>query len=159
MSDEIARKIFVRPDDTAVISCHYCSRSKTVPVGSYRGNKNCVRIKCECKNVFTVILEFRKHFRKNTNLLGEFTNHSPKNIRGNIIVKNLSITGLRFISESGGKFKNGDKITVLFRLDDTKRTMIKREAIVRGIHKNNVRCEFKKTSEYALDGELGFYFM
>lgn len=74
-------------------------------------------------------------------------------------MKNLSITGLKFISQGTGKFRNGDEITLLFRLDDTNRTMIKREATVRGVDKNNVRCEFKKSSEYALDGELGFYFM
>ena len=159
MPDKISRTIYVRPDSTAVISCNQCGHSKNVPVGTYKGSKNRLKIKCKCSNIFTVILEFRKNFRKVTNLLGECTNHSQKNIRGNIIVKNLSITGLKFISQGTGKFRNGDEITLLFRLDDTNRTMIKREATVRGVDKNNVRCEFEKSSEYALDGELGFYFM
>ena len=159
MPDEISRKIFVKPDDTAVISCHHCGHSKTIPVGSYRGSKNRLKIKCKCKNIFTIVLDFRKNFRKDTKLQGEFTNHSQRNIRGNIIVKNLSLTGLKFIYEEAGKFRTGDEITLLFRLDDTNRTMIKRKAIVRGIHENTVRCEFKKSSEYSLDGALGFYFM
>ena len=60
MSDTISRKIYVRPDNTAVITCPHCNRQKTVPVGSYMGSKSRVKIKCGCKNVFTVNLEFRK---------------------------------------------------------------------------------------------------
>ncbi len=77
MSDANSRKIYVSCDDTAVISCPHCDHQKTVPVGSYKG-KTRVKIKCGCKNVLDVNLEFRRNVRKKTNLSGKFTNHSQK---------------------------------------------------------------------------------
>ena len=158
MSDANSHKIYVSPDDTAVISCPHCGRQKTVPVGSYKGKAR-VKIKCGCKNVFAVNLEFRRNVRKKTNLLGKFTNHSQKNIRGDIAVQNLSMGGLNFVSMDIDKFMNGDEITVSFKLDNVDRTTIKKDAIVRFIHKNSAGCEFEKSGDYAPGGPLGFYVM
>jgi len=158
MSDENSRKIFVSSNDTAVISCPHCGRQKTVPVGSYKGKAR-VKIKCGCRNVFAVNLEFRRNVRKKTNLLGKFTNHSQKNIRGDIAVKNLSMGGLNFVSMDIDKFMNGDEITVSFKLDNADRATIKKDAIVRFIHKNSAGCEFEKSGDYAPGGPLGFYVM
>ncbi len=159
MSDAKTAKIYVRPDDTAVISCPHCGRQKTVPVSSYKGSKSRVKIKCGCKNVFTVDLEFRKKVRKKTNLPGKFTNHSQKNSRGDIIVTNLSMDVLEFATMDIDKFKNGDEISVSFKLDNADRTTIKKEVIVRNIRENTVGCEFEKSSQYAPDGSLGYYIM
>jgi len=159
MSDTISHKIYVRPDNTAVISCPHCSRQKTVPVGSYKGNKSRIKIKCGCKNVFTVDLEFRKKNRKETNLHGKFTNHSQKDFRGDIVVKNISMGGLEFVSMDIDRFEIDDEITVSFKLDNADKTTIKKEVIVRDIRNNTVGCEFEKSSQYAPDSELGFYIM
>ena len=156
MSDENSRKIFVSSDDTAVISCPHCGRQKTLPVGSYKGKAR-VKIKCGCTNVFALNLEFRRNVRKKTNLLGKFTNYSQKNIRGDIAVKNLSMGGLNFVSMDIDKFMNDDEVTVSFKLDNEDRTTIKKDVIVRFIHKNSVGCEFEKSSDYSPDGPLGFY--
>ena len=159
MSDTISRKIYVRPDNTAVITCPHCNRQKTVPVGSYKGSKSRVKIKCGCKNVFTVNLEFRKKNRKETNLRGKFTNHSKKDFRGDIVVKNLSLGGLEFVSMDVDKFEIDDEIAVSFKLDNEERTTIKKEVIVKDVRDNTVGCEFQKSSEFAPDKELGFYIM
>ena len=158
-SDANLPKIRVRYNDTAVISCPHCSCQKTMPVGSYRGSKTRVIIKCVCKNVFTVNLEFRKNVRKKTNLSGEFINHSQNNIRGDIVVRDLSMSGLRFVSMDIDKFMNGDEMTVLFKLDIADRATIKKEVIVRNIHENAVGCEFEKFIQYAPEGTLQFYLM
>jgi hypothetical protein len=159
MLDANSRKIHVKHDDTAVISCPHCSLQKVVPVGSYKGNKTRIEIKCECKNVFTVNLEFRKNVRKKTNLSGKFTNHSQQNIRGDIVVKDLSMSGLKFVSMDIDKFMKGDELTVLFKLDIADRATIKKEVIVRDIHENAVGCEFEKFIQFAPEGMLGFYLM
>ena len=117
------------------------------------------KIKCGCKNVFTVDLEFRKNTRKETNLHGKFTNHSKKDFRGDIVVKNLSINGLEFVSMDIDKFQIDDEITVSFKLDNEEKTTIKKEVTVKDIRDNTVGCKFQKTSEFAPDKELGFYIM
>ena len=159
MSDANSRKVYVRPDDTAVISCPHCNCQKTVPVGSCKGSKCRVKIKCKCGDVFPVDLEFRKKVRKKVKLLGKFTNYSQKNIRGDIIVKDLSMSGVQFVTMDIEKLKIGDEITVSFKLDNAERSTIKKEVIVKNINKNNVGCEFEMSSEYAPDGPLGFYIM
>jgi len=159
MSDANSRKIYVRSDDTAVISCPHCGCQKTVPVGSCKGSKCRFKIKCKCKGVFAVDLEFRKKVRKKTNLLGQFTNHSQRNILGNLFVKDVSMSGLQFVTMDIEKLKIDDEITVSFILDNADRTTIEKEVIVRNINKNIFGCEFEKSSEYAPDGSLGFYIM
>ena len=159
MSDANSRKIHVRNNDTAVISCPLCSRPKTIPVGSYRRRKTRVKIKCGCKNIFTVNLEFRKNVRKKTNLSGGFTNHSQNNIRGDIVVRDLSMSGFKFVSMDIDKFMNGDETTVSFKLDNADRATIKKNVIVRFITENSVGCEFGESSDYAPGGPLGFYVM
>jgi len=158
MSKITTHTVFVRPDDTAVITCCNCRLQKIIPVSSYKGRKAQVKIKCRCKNVFTVYFEFRKKFRKTTNLYGKFINHYRKKT-GDIIVKNLSFEGLGFTTMDIDKFKNGDKIEVSFELDNQDRTTIKKEAIVRNIRKNNVGCEFVKSGQCAFESSLGFYLM
>ncbi|MDX1776355.1 MAG: hypothetical protein R3297_07215, partial [Desulfobulbales bacterium] len=80
-------KTFVRPDGSAVINCPHCGRQKTVSVDSYKGSKSTLKIKCSCKNIFTVNLEFRKRVRKRTSLRGTYINHSQQNKRGSLVVK------------------------------------------------------------------------
>ena len=158
MSDKNSRKIFVRSDDTAVITCCNCRLRKNIPVSSLKGKKSQVKIKCGCKNVFTVDLEFREKFRKTTNLYGKFINHYRRS-SGDIIVKNLSLDGLGFTTTNIDKFKNGDKIEVYFELNNSDRTTIKKEAILRNIHKNNIGCEFVKSNQAEYECSLGFYLM
>lgn len=152
-------KVYVRPDDTAVINCPHCGRHKTVPVDSYKGCKNCLKIKCSCQNLFTVNLEFRKRIRKRTNLRGTYTNNSQKNSRGNLVVRNISVNGLEFSSVDVHSFKVDDELTVNFTLDDEQRSEISKEVIVRDIRKSTVGCEFERSGDLAFDGPLGFYIM
>lgn len=152
-------KTYVRPDNTAVINCPHCGRQKTVQVDSFKGSKSSLRIKCGCKNVFTVNLEFRKRVRKRTTLKGTYINHSQQNSRGNIVVKNISVTGLEFSSLDVHNFKVDDELTVEFTLNDEQRSEIKKDVIVRNVRKNSVGCEFERSGDFAFDGPLGFYVM
>lgn len=152
-------KTYVRPDNTAVITCPHCGLQKSVPVESFKGSKSTVKIKCGCKNVFTVNLEFRKRIRKRTSLKGSYTNHSQRNKRGSITIRNISVDGLEFSSMDVQTFKVDDELTVEFTLDDDQRSEITKEVIVRDVRKTSVGCEFERSGEFAFDGPLGFYIM
>jgi hypothetical protein len=152
-------KTYVRPDNTAVITCPHCGLQKSVPVESFKGSKSTVKIKCGCKNVFTVNLEFRKRIRKRTSLKGSYTNHSQSNKRGSITIRNISVDGLEFSSMDVQTFKVDDELTVEFTLDDDQRSEITKEVIVRDVRKTSVGCEFERSGEFAFDGPLGFYIM
>jgi hypothetical protein len=154
-------KAFVRPDNKVIITCPHCNSKKEAPVEIFKGKKHCLKIKCSCKEHFEVNLEFRKKMRKKTNLHGKCTNHSQRDSRGDIVVKNISMGGLEFSTMEIDRFKEGDELTVKFKLDNAERTTIKKEVNVLTVKKSShsVGCEFEKSSDIALDKDLGFYLM
>ena len=158
MSEIKAAKTYVRPDNTAVINCPHCGFQKAVPVVNYKGSKSSLKIKCSCKKVFTVNLEFRKRVRKRTNLRGTYTNHS-KNKRGKIVIRNVSVDGLEFASMDVSQFKIEDELTIEFTLDDAQRSEVTKDVIVRDVRERTVGCEFERSGDLAFDGPLGFYIM
>ena len=159
MSESKVSKTYVRPDNTAVLSCPDCGRQKVIPVDSFRGYKHKLKIKCSCNKKFAVCLEFRKRVRKKTYLRGIYTNHSQNNSSGNLVIRDISVAGLQFTSLDAQNFKEGDELTVEFALDDEHRTEINKEVIVRDVRKNSIGCEFERSDEFAFDGPLGFYVM
>jgi hypothetical protein len=157
MSDAKVNKTYVRPDNTAVLTCPACGSQRTITIDSVNEHKSTLRVKCGCENVFTVNLEFRKRIRKRTHLRGTYVNHSQNEKSGNIIVTNVSISGLEFTSVDVATFKVDDELTLEFTLDDEHRSEIRKEAVVTGVRSKSVGCEFPGAGEYAYDGALGFY--
>jgi hypothetical protein len=152
-------KTYIRPDNTAVISCPHCGRQKTLHADSLKQHKSKLKIKCACGNIFTVDLEFRHRVRKPVSLGGTYTNHSQKDSRGDIKVRNISVSGLEFSSMDVNNFKIGDVLTLKFNLDDEHRSEVRKEATVRAIRTNSVGCEFVGSGDLAFDGPLGLYVM
>jgi hypothetical protein len=149
-------KTFVRPNGTAVLTCPYCDRQKEITVASFRGHKHKLKVKCFCKNSFTVFLEFRKSLRKITQLPGAFVNHSQNSTKCHLLVLDVSLIGLTFSSLDALIVNKGDELSIEFTLDDGHHTKISRDAIVRNIRPGAVGVEFEKTSG-VVDGSLGYY--
>ena len=157
MPDEKIAKVYVRPDNTVVLTCPHCGYQKEISVASFKDHKHRVTVKCTCKNTFTTNIEYRKRVRKRTNLRGTFVNHTQNGREGNIIVRNVSISGCEFTSLDLPHFRVDDEITLEFTLDDEHMSVIRKEAVVRDIRNNSIGCEFSRAGEYAYDGALGFY--
>ena len=154
-------EVFVKPGHSAIVSCPYCQCRKEIPVAKFRGKKCSLKIKCSCTEVYIANLEFRKKPRKKTNLRGSFTNHSQKKFSGDLVVKNLSLGGLEFVTTAIDRFRNGDELTVVFNLDNAEKTTIKKEVTVCSVRKqaDSVGCEFIRSTDIALDKDLGIYLM
>jgi hypothetical protein len=75
-----------------------------------------------------------------------------------VLVQNISRTGIGFIVPTGHRLKVGDRVEVMFRLDDEKETRVERSAVVRRLADGNyVGCEF--TDFGHVDRATGFYVM
>lgn len=157
MPDDNIIKTYVRPDGTAVLTCPNCGLQKTINTKSFSQHKSRVKVKCSCKNIFAAQLEFRKRVRKRTHLRGTCINHSQNEAKGNIIVTNVSISGVEFTSIDVSNFRVDDELSLEFTLDDEHRSVIRKEATVKAIHPKSVGCEFHAAGEYSFDGALGFY--
>jgi hypothetical protein len=151
-------KTYVRQDDTAVLICPYCGQWKMISADPFRGEKHKLKVKCFCKEIFMVFLEFRKKIRKRRFLRGTYINHSQKSSRSDIVILDISVIGLAFSSLDDPNFKTGDDLSVKFTLDDKQKTDISRDAIVRNVLQRRAGCEFK-ISDGGFYGPLGFYLM
>ena len=159
MPESKVSKTYVRPDNSAVLNCPYCSLQKAIPVDSFRGHKHKLKVKCGCNETFTVNLEFRKRVRKNIYLRGTYLNYSQNHSSGDLFIENISVGGLEFTTLNVQNFKLDDELTIEFNLDDENKSKISKDVIVREIRQRSVGCEFDTPSELAFVGPLGHYIM
>ena len=103
-------------------------------------------------------MERRKHYRKEINLMGTFVRYVDDKPTGggNIVVKNLSLTGLKFEVFGNHNLSAGDVLEIEFRLDDIKKTPIKKKVAIRNVKNSYIGTEFLDNKE---DTDLGFYLM
>ena len=158
MPDSKVAKTYVRPDNTAVLTCTHCGIQKVVIADLFMGRKHKIKIKCSCQKVFIVNLEFRDRVRKKVHLRGTYINHSQKECSGHLIIQNISVTGLAFNTLDGRDFNVGDELIVELTLDDEYETEMRKEVIVMSVGPNSTRCEFVK-SEDSFGSPLGHYVM
>ena len=151
------QKAFVREDGTTVLKCPHCRHARTVSVGKLKDKKKILKIKCSCQQSYTVSLELRKMYRKDTSLNGQFVNLSLNNARGAMIVKDVSMGGIGFTVVGRNIIQKDHELEVTFTLDDTNSSVISKKVIARVVRDKFVVCEFKHANEY--DKSLGFYLM
>jgi hypothetical protein len=151
------QNVYVGPNNTAQIQCPNCGISKTLDVAKFKGRKDPLKLQCKCKSSALVFLEFRKGFRKKTNLEGVYTTLTRDDKGGRIFVQNLSKKGIGFTTFSNHKLSQGDEIKVVFTLDDQKKSKVEKHAVVRNTESNYVGCEFTGKDDH--DKNLAFYLM
>jgi hypothetical protein len=147
------KKVYVNRDGTATVVCPHCGTSKTVRVEKFRESRDSLKVRCTCQSEFTVGLEFRGTYRKEVELKGHYTKLPVSS--GEMVVKDISLTGIGFFTVTDHKLKEGDEVTVKFLLDNPNQSQIKKKAIVRVIDGKYIGCEFSEAVQY--DKDLGFY--
>ncbi len=157
-------RAFVNSEGKAVIKCPHCEKGKATPVAQFKGRKSTIKIKCSCGETFTLRLEFRMKYRKPVNLVGRYVNHSQKKAEGDIYVRDLSMTGMKFTTVGPNTLKLGDSLTLDFTLTDQRQgslvgSDLTREALVKYIDRHFIGCEFVKNADDPSDQRLGFFLL
>ena len=148
------KKVYVDKNNEAFVICPSCGFEKNVEAKSFRNTKNKVTGKCKCIEGFDFILEYRKHHRKEVRLPGEYIN--PKTgEKGDVIIRQLSLAGIRFESLGPHKISTDDMLEVRFRLDDPQRSEIRKSAKVMWVRDRLAGTSFSETNLY--EKKLGFY--
>ncbi len=159
--EEKERRVFINSENKATFVCQKCAKSKTVDVSKYQAVDRAVRVKihCTCGHNYRVLLERRKSFRKDTRLSGVYI-FGPKKHRGPIAVKDLSRTGVKFEVLDRRVFQPGHRLMIEFHLDDSQRTLIRKEVVVRSLFDRLVGAEFTSISSTDInDKKIAFYVM
>ena len=159
MTSEKIQKVFTNKDNTVTLICPHCGINKTLNAAKLKGKISnvTIKIKCACKSIFRVNIEFRKEYRKSTRLEGYYSSLPAGRERNKMIVKNISRTGIGFTTLSMHSLKINDKIRIKFALDDRKRSEIDKEIIVRMVNNKYISSEFADPDLF--DKTLGFYLM
>ena len=150
-------KIYVNSGNNATLLCPHCGISKTVNVEKLKRHGDPLKIRCTCKETFSVTLEFRKAHRKATHLVGDYCKLPAREDWHSMTVKNISSTGIGFETNNPHDLRKGDQVAVRFALDDAKRSQIKRDVIVRVVKDRYIGAEFSDPDLF--DKALGFYLM
>ncbi len=171
-------EVFVNKDNKTTFTCPNCSKTKTVDVSKHLGDsgrikvkykfkcdkcscgkadcKDCNCTKCKHDNTSIVYLNRRQDFRKKVDFPGVFS--AEDNKRGTMTVIDISQTGVKLKLSVKQKIKTGEIVSIEFRLDDTAKTLIKKDTIVRKIDDEYIGLEFPGSIYFDKnDKAIGFY--
>jgi hypothetical protein len=148
------KKIYVYHTNIASIICPKCGLEKNIDVANFKDTHKRLKAKCRCGEIFRFTLEYRKHYRKKVRLPGEYFVQG-KDERGEIIIEDISASGIRFASLKPHYISRNDTVELKFTLDNQMRTQIQGLAKIAWIIDRNVGAEF--INPKSLEKDLGFY--
>ncbi len=156
-SPPATHKSFVKPDDEAMIVCPVCDAARAISAGQFRHRQHLIKVKCKCGHIYKVHLEFRRHFRKPTELEGTYDLVPPAIGGGKIKILNLSLNGACFEVRGLHDMQVGQKGSLVFTLDNRKETVLFKKVSIITVNGNRIGCEF--FADRAYEKELGFYLL
>jgi len=152
----VTAKAYVDENNMATVVCASCGRKRTVDATRFRGCTRGVRIKCTCSATFIVLFENRRYYRKNVKLKGEYFKGNPIREIGEIVVYDVSRTGIQFITRGKHDLRIDDIIKVTIVLDDRAGSVISQNVVVRRVKGAAVGAQFCDAN---LCKTLAFYLM
>lgn len=158
------QKAFVSSNNKVTFACPQCKKTRTVDIAKHKALEKAVKIKihCPCGHDYPVMIERRKQFRKEVSLPGTFTRiyNERRAGGGTMVVKDVSRNGLSLRVNDIAYIRVGDILEVEFTLDDTKRSPILKEVVVRKIFGHDLGTEFVSIDAgNASDKAIGFYLL
>ena len=146
--------VYVDDTNKATVICPKCKSEKNIDVTNFKDTHKKLKAKCQCGEVYRLILEFRKYFRRNVRLPGEYF-FQEKDEKGEIIIEDISMTGIRFASLKPHNISRDDIVELKFTLDNPARTEIQELVKIIWIIDRTVGVEFIDSK--SLEKDLGYY--
>lgn len=147
-------KIYVGDTNHVKLSCPKCGLEKNVNVFKFKDTHKRLKAKCKCGEAFRFALDFRKHYRKKVQFSGEYL-IQEKNVRDDIFIKDISKTGINFITYKPHNFSRDDTIELKLALDDQIEPEIHASVKIKWINDRNVGAQFNNPK--SLERDLEFY--
>jgi hypothetical protein len=114
-------------------------------------------VKCNCGYSFTIVLEYRKYYRKTVNIPGKLVHIQTGEDIAEIVVTSISVVGVGFELKSTGSVTANGVYYIVFTLDDSLESMIREAIVVKRVNGNIIGAEFCDQEKY--NYELDFYIM
>ncbi|MBE9531117.1 MAG: PilZ domain-containing protein [Proteobacteria bacterium] len=152
--DELMQTVYVDDTNQATIICPGCGFTKKIDVTKFRNTQTSVKVKCKCNEIFRLTIEFRKHYRKKVKLTGEYI-IQKNGKKGEIIIRDLSMGGIRFETLIVHQISIDDTLEVKFKLDNPLRSEICKIIRVKWVSDRIIGAQYRETNSDKK--ELGFY--
>jgi len=147
-------KVFVCRTNEVKIICPKCELEKNINVFKFKDTHKRLKVKCKCGEEFRLALDFRKYYRKKIQLAGECFIHE-KNERDDILIIDISMTGINFTTFKPHNFSEDDSVELKFNLDNPTKTEIQTTVRIKWINDRNIGAQFNNPK--LLEKDLRFY--
>jgi hypothetical protein len=149
-------KVHVRHNHTATLVCPACGQARQVSVAKFRNDRHTLAVRCRCSHVYRVLLDFRGHYRKPTNLTGTYTLTDSDAPDGGVIrIHDISGSGVGFSVLGQHRIAPGHELKIKFQLTDRKRTELNKTVRVCRVQDDFIGGEF--VGDNGFDKDLGFF--
>ena len=135
------KKFYADHTNQVTIICPECGLERKMDVTKFKETHKRLKARCRCGEVFRFTLEYRRHYRKQVRLAGEYI-VMGKDERGEVIIKDISVSGVRFASLKPHYISRNDTVELKFTLDNPMRTEIQTSIEVKWIIDQNVGGQF-----------------
>jgi hypothetical protein len=163
MADNVLQ-LYVSDTNTFIVSCPYCPRSREFRVDELPPDlPNPFIYECPCGKPSSVLVNFRRTYRRSVNLQGSLTVDSDvRTFERSCTVLDISQTGMRLAVTSAKNLVEGQLVTIRVVLDDLQRTKLDPLCAIREIIPEKARfilgVEYVSPDPF-LKEALGFYLM
>ena len=152
--DIFTKTVYVDDTNQATIICPKCNFWKEKDATNFKNTQKRLKAKCRCGEIFRFTIEFRKHYRKKVSLPGEYI-VQERGEKEEIIIRDLSLGGIRFESLRPHQISTDDMLEVKFKLDNSMRSEIRKLVKVIWVRDNIVGAQYSETK--SSETNLGFY--
>ena len=149
------KKISVDNSNQVTILCTKCGLEQTKNVFKFKDSHKQLKAKCKCGEVVRSTLDFRKYSRKNVQLAGEYLIQG-KDEKGEIVVEDISMSGIRFSCLKPNQITRNDIVELKFNLDTPIEMEINPITVIKWTTDRNIGGLFLGPN--SLKQDLGFYF-
>jgi ribosomal protein S30 len=152
------RRVYLNTERQGSVICEKCGRVQRIQVAETTREQT-IKIACKCHHTFSVRIDQRRHYRKRVSLHGTFERVYPQNSeKGRAIVKDLSQTGVGFLTYAKQKLNANDVLKLKFTLDDPHNSTIDVRGTVKIVNDQYIGVELHRPNEHT-QKILGFYLM
>ena len=136
-------------DDTNQVSiiCPKCKLEQNIDTTKFKDTQDKLKGKCKCGAPYEFKIEFRNRYRKDVNLPGKYI-ILGRGEKEDIIIRELSLTGIQFESLKPHYILEDDTLEVTFKLDNHWRSEIRKLVKVVWIRDLIIGAHFIETKSY-----------
>jgi hypothetical protein len=123
--DNFMETIYIDSTNRVTVTCPKCGIDQNLDTANFKDSPKTLKGRCKCGEPYEFNIEFRKRFRKDVELPGQYA-ILGRGEKEDILIRELSLTGIQFESRRPHYIVKDDTLEVTFRLDNHWRSKIRK---------------------------------